>query len=275
MSVRKIKNTFQGIDTTDGAGVHLKRIIGSSQLDMLDPFLLLDEFGSDHPNDYIGGFPSHPHRGFETITYMLNGKFRHKDSNGNEGILTEGSVQWMTAGRGVIHSEMPEQTEGLVRGFQLWLNLPKALKMIQPTYRDIDHSKIPKEDFPGGTIKIIAGKYNDIEGPGRPHTMMLYHDVNLEKYANFNLQLMDGWNVFIYVYEGNIVMEKNVSKNNLAILDNFGDLELTTEKDSAKFIIAGGKPLNEPVVRGGPFVMNTKTEVMQAFSDYQNGELVK
>jgi hypothetical protein len=275
MSVRKIKNTFQGIDTTDGAGVHLKRIIGSSQLDMLDPFLLLDEFGSDHPNDYIGGFPSHPHRGFETITYMLNGKFRHKDSNGNEGILTEGSVQWMTAGRGVIHSEMPEQTEGLVRGFQLWLNLPKALKMIQPTYRDIDHSKIPKEDFPGGTIKIIAGKYNDIEGPGRPHTMMLYHDVNLEKYANFNLPLMDGWNVFIYVYEGNIVMEKNVSKNNLAILDNFGDLELTTEKDSAKFIIAGGKPLNEPVVRGGPFVMNTKTEVMQAFSDYQNGELVK
>ena len=272
MSVRKIKNTFQGIDTTDGAGVHLKRIIGSSQLDMLDPFLLLDEFGSDHPNDYIGGFPSHPHRGFETITYMLNGKFRHKDSNGNEGILTEGSVQWMTAGRGVIHSEMPEQTEGLVRGFQLWLNLPKALKMIQPTYRDIDHSKIPKEDFPGGTIKIIAGKYNDIEGPGRPHTMILYHDVNLEKYANFNLPLIDGWNVFIYVYEGNIVMEKNVSKNNLAILDNFGDLELTTEKDGAKFIIAGGTPLNEPVVRGGPFVMNTKTEVMQAFSDYQNGE---
>ena len=137
MSVRKIKNTFKGIDTTDGAGVNLTRIIGSSQLDMLDPFLLLDEFGSDHPNDYIGGFPSHPHRGFETITYMLNGKFRHKDSNGNEGILTDGSVQWMTAGRGVIHSEMPEQTKGLVRGFQLWLNLPKELKMIKPAYRDI------------------------------------------------------------------------------------------------------------------------------------------
>ena len=275
MKVRKIKNTFKGIDTTDGAAVNITRIIGSSQLDMLDPFLLLDEFGSDHPNDYIGGFPSHPHRGFETITYMLNGKFRHKDSNGNEGILTDGSVQWMTAGRGVIHSEMPEQTEGLVRGFQLWLNLPKELKMIKPSYRDIPKEKIPQINFPGGEIKIIAGKYNNIKGPGRSHTEMFYYDVNLKHNANFNLPLIDGWNVFIYVYEGNIIMESNVSKNNLAVLDNFGDLELNTEKDGAKFIIIGGKPLNESVARGGPFVMNTKKEVLQAFTDYQSGELVK
>jgi redox-sensitive bicupin YhaK (pirin superfamily) len=275
MKVRKIKNIFKGVQTSDGAGVNLTRIIGTSELDMLDPFLLLDEFGSDHPKDYIAGFPSHPHRGFETITYMLNGKFRHKDSNGNEGVLSDGSVQWMTAGRGVIHSEMPEQTEGLVRGFQLWLNLPKELKMIKPAYRDIPKDKIPQINFPGGEIKIIAGKYNDIKGPGRSHTEMFYHDVNLKHDANFNLPLIDGWNVFIYVYEGNIIMDRNVSKNNLAVLNDLGDLELSTEKNGSKFIVVGGKPLNESVARGGPFVMNTKKEVLQAFTDYQNGELVK
>ena len=275
MKVRKIKNIFKGVQTSDGAGVNLTRIIGSSELDMLDPFLLLDEFGSDHPKDYIAGFPSHPHRGFETITYMLNGKFRHKDSNGNEGVLSDGSVQWMTAGRGVIHSEMPEQTEGLVRGFQLWLNLPKELKMIKPSYRDIPKEIIPKINFPGGEIKIIAGKYNDIKGPGKPHTEMFYHDVNLKHDTNFNLPLIDGWNVFIYVYEGNIIMDRNVSKNNLAVLNDSGDLKLSTEKNGSKFIVVGGKPLNESVARGGPFVMNTKKEVLQAFTDYQNGELVK
>ena len=275
MKVRKIKNIFKGVQTSDGAGVNLTRIIGSSELDMLDPFLLLDEFGSDHPKDYIAGFPSHPHRGFETITYMLNGKFRHKDSNGNEGVLSDGSVQWMTAGSGVIHSEMPEQTEGLVRGFQLWLNLPKELKMIKPSYRDIPKEIIPQINFPGGEIKIIAGKYNDIKGPGRPHTEMFYHDVNLKHDTNFNLPLTDGWNVFIYVYEGNIIMDRNVSKNNLAVLNDFGNLKLSTEKNGSKFIVVGGKPLNESVARGGPFVMNTKKEVLQAFTDYQNGELVK
>ena len=162
MNVRKIKRIVRGIETSDGAGVNLTRIIGTPELNMLDPFLLLDEFGSNNPNDYIAGFPSHPHRGFETITYMLNGKFRHKDSAGNQGLLSDGSVQWMTAGRGVIHSEMPEQTEGLVRGFQLWLNLPKRLKMTTPAYHDIPNEIIPQIDFPGGTIKIISGIFQNI-----------------------------------------------------------------------------------------------------------------
>ncbi|MAR36130.1 MAG: hypothetical protein CMG19_04905 [Candidatus Marinimicrobia bacterium] len=273
MKVRKIEKIIQGVETSDGAGVNLTRIIGSPDLNMLDPFLLLDEFGSENPKDYISGFPPHPHRGFETITYMINGKFRHKDSAGNEGILSDGSVQWMTAGRGVIHSEMPEQTDGLVRGFQLWLNLPKELKMIRPSYYDIPQDRIPQIDIPGGTIKIIAGKYNNIKGPGNPHTGMFYHDVNLKKNTNFNKSLIDGWNVFIYVYEGNIMIDSKVLKKDLAVMNSIGDLELHTVNDGAKFIIIGGKPLNEPVARGGPFVMNTKQEVLQAFSDYQNGLL--
>ena len=174
MTLRKINKVIKGLSTSDGAGVKLTRIIGSPDLNMLDPFLLFDEFGSDNPNDYIAGFPPHPHRGFETITYMLNGKFRHKDSAGNEGILTDGSVQWMTAGKGVIHSEMPKQTKGLVRGFQLWMNLPKKLKMIDPAYNDISAEQIPRINFDGGIIKIIAGKFLEKIGPGTPHTGMLY-----------------------------------------------------------------------------------------------------
>ena len=275
MNVRKIKKIVRGIETSDGAGVNLTRIIGTPELNMLDPFLLLDEFGSNNPNDYIAGFPSHPHRGFETITYMLNGKFRHKDSAGNQGLLSDGSVQWMTAGRGVIHSEMPEQTEGLVRGFQLWLNLPKRLKMTTPSYHDIPNEIIPQIDFPGGTIKIISGIFQNIKGPGNPHTGMFYHDITLYKDSNFSMPLNDGWNVFIYVYEGSIVINKKVQNKNLAVLNNIGDLEIFTKNDNAKFILIGGEPLNEPVARGGPFVMNTKQEILEAFSDYQNGELVK
>ena len=275
MKIRKIEKIVQGIETSDGAGVTLTRIIGSPELNMLDPFLLLDEFGSENPNDYISGFPPHPHRGFETITYMLNGKFRHKDSAGNEGLLSDGSIQWMTAGRGVIHSEMPEQSNGLVRGFQLWLNLPKKLKMMKPSYYDIPKEEIPQIDIHGGTIKVIAGKYNNVKGPGNPYTGMFYHDIILEKNSNFNMPLKDGWNVFIYVYEGSIIIDRQVSRKSLAVLKSIGDLELSTIKNGAKFILIGGKPLNEPVARGGPFVMNTKQEVLQAFSDYQNGFLDK
>ena len=275
MKIRIIDKIVQGIKTSDGAGVTLTRIIGSPELNMLDPFLLLDEFGSENPNDYISGFPPHPHRGFETITYMLNGKFRHKDSAGNEGLLSDGSVQWMTAGRGVIHSEMPEQSNGLVRGFQLWLNLPKKLKMMKPSYYDIPQEEIPQIDISGGSIKVIAGKYNDIKGPGNPYTGMFYHDIILKKNSNFNMPLQDGWNVFIYVYEGSIMIDREVSRKSLAVLKSIGDLELSTKHNSAKFILIGGKPLNEPVARGGPFVMNTKQEVVQAFSDYQNGFLDK
>ena len=273
MKRRKIVNIIQGVQTSDGAGVSLTRIIGSPELNMLDPFLLLDEFGSDDPNDYMAGFPPHPHRGFETITYMLNGKFRHKDSAGNEGYLTDGSVQWMTAGRGVIHSEMPEQTEGLARGFQLWLNLPKKLKMIDPSYADIPSENIPCVDFKEGKAKIISGTFQNVTGPGRPHTGMLYHDIRLKKNSKFELDIPQGWNAFIYVYEGSVELARTINKGQLAVLEKDGTLCLPTGPSIAQFILVAGEPLNEPVARGGPFVMNTRAEVMQAFEDYQNGTL--
>ncbi|MEE3135661.1 MAG: pirin family protein [Candidatus Neomarinimicrobiota bacterium] len=274
-TTRSIQKVIQGVQTTDGAGVNLTRIIGSMELNMLDPFLLLDEFGSDNPKDYIAGFPPHPHRGFETITYMLKGKFRHKDSAGNEGYLTDGSVQWMTAGRGVIHSEMPEQTEGLVRGFQLWLNLPKEKKMIDPAYNDIPAKKIPIVDFEGGSARIISGKYLGITGPGQPHTGVLYYDIDLDLSARFTMPIDNGWNAFIYIYEGSVRLDREINQGHLIVLDQKGKLDLTAGKEGAKFIVVAGEPLNEPVARGGPFVMNSKGEVLKAFEDYQNGILDK
>ncbi len=272
---RKIKKIIEGIDTSDGAGVKLRRIIGGPDLNMLDPFLLFDEFGSENPDDYIAGFPPHPHRGFETITYMLNGKFRHKDSAGNEGLLTDGSVQWMTAGRGVIHSEMPEKTDGLVRGFQLWLNLPKKLKMIDPSYNDIPSQNIPEVNTDGGKVRIISGIYKGIEGPGLPHTGMSYFDVILNPSKGIEISLDNFWNTFIYVYSGEAIIEnETIQKGQLAVLSEKGLLNFTSNKKSVlKCIVISGEPLNEPVARGGPFVMNTKEEVLKAFNDYQQGVL--
>ena len=271
--MRKIKYLVEGIQTSDGAGVNLTRIIGSPELNMLDPFLLLDEFGSDNPDDYIAGFPPHPHRGFETVTYMINGKFRHKDTAGNEGYLTDGSVQWMTAGKGVIHSEMPEQTEGLVRGFQLWLNLPKEKKMIEPAYNDIQADKIPSVPLKDGQVKVISGEYKSIVGPGRPHTGVLYLDVHLNKKRNISIPIEKSWNSFIYVYEGGIKADVIVSKGTLAVLEIDGLFECESSMNDTKFILVAGDPICEPVARGGPFVMNTRGEVMQAFDDYQSGKL--
>ena len=272
---RKIKKIIEGIDTSDGAGVKLRRIIGGPDLNMLDPFLLFDEFGSENPDDYIAGFPPHPHRGFETITYMLNGKFRHKDSAGNEGLLTDGSVQWMTAGRGVIHSEMPEKTDGLVRGFQLWLNLPKKLKMIDPSYNDIPSQNIPEVNTDGGKVRIISGTYKGIEGPGLPHTGMSYFDVILNPSKGIEISLDNFWNTFIYVYSGEAIIEnETIQKGQLAVLSEKGLLNFTSNKKSVlKCIVISGEPLNEAVARGGPFVMNTKEEVLKAFNDYQQGVL--
>ena len=274
---RTIINIIDGVETSDGAGVKLRRIIGGPDLNMLDPFLLFDEFGSDDPDDYMAGFPPHPHRGFETITYMLNGKFRHKDSAGNEGLLTDGSVQWMTAGRGVIHSEMPEKTDGLARGFQLWLNLPKKLKMIDPSYNDIPRNKIPEVNIEHGKVRVISGEYNNIKGPGLPHTGMYYFDVELNQSENINIPLDDYWNSFIYVYSGEASVDgQRVRKGQLAILSEKGALNFISNGTSVlKCIVVSGDPINEPVARGGPFVMNTKAEVLQAFNDYQNGVLVK
>ena len=270
---RNISHLIEGIATKDGAGVNLTRIIGSPELNMLDPFLLLDEFGSENPNDYIAGFPPHPHRGFETITYMLNGKFTHKDSAGNEGHLSDGGVQWMTAGKGVVHSEMPEQSEGLMRGFQLWLNLPKEKKMIDPSYHDIQADKIPSVLLENAKVKVISGEFQSTEGPGRPHTGVLYLDVHLNKASSISIPINENWNAFIYVYEGEIESNLSVPKGNLAVLDTDGIFECRSISSDTKFILAAGEPLNEPVARGGPFVMNTKGEVLQAFDDYQSGKL--
>ena len=271
--VRNIEYLVEGIETSDGAGVNLTRIIGSPELNMLDPFLLLDEFGSDNPNDYIAGFPPHPHRGFETITYMINGKFTHKDTAGNEGHLSDGGVQWMTAGKGVIHSEMPEQTEGLVRGFQLWFNLPKEKKMIDPAYHDIQADQIPIVELEDGKVKVISGTFQDATGPGRPHTGMMYLDVHLNSKQDIGLPIEDGWNGFIYVYEGSVDANISVPKGSLAVLDTEHDFLCTSTVENTRFILVAGQPLNEPVARGGPFVMNTKGEILQAFEDYQSGRL--
>lgn len=268
-----IKQTFKGVETSDGAGVSLTRIIGSTDINMLDPFLLLDEFGSDNPNDYIGGFPPHPHRGFETITYMINGNFRHKDSVGNEGYLTDGGVQWMTAGKGVVHSEMPEQKEGLVQGFQLWLNLPKEKKMIEPSYHDIQADQIPSKSLDNGIVKIISGEFQSIVGPGKPHTGVLYLDVHLDKDAKVTVPIEKGWNAFIYVYDGEIEAGQSISKGTLAVLENTGVFECKSLANETRFLLIAGDPIGEPVARGGPFVMNTKSEVLQAFEDYQSGKL--
>ena len=272
-TTRNIEYLVEGIKTSDGAGVSLTRIIGSPELNMLDPFLLLDEFGSDNPNDYIAGFPPHPHRGFETITYMINGKFTHKDTAGNKGHLSDGGVQWMTAGRGVIHSEMPEQTEGLVRGFQLWFNLPKEKKMIDPAYHDIQADQIPEVELENGKVKVISGTFRDTTGPGRPHTGMMYLDVHLYDNQDIVLPIEDDWNGFVYVYEGSIDANISVPKGNLAVLNTKNDFLCSSTKENTRFILVAGQPLNEPVARGGPFVMNTKGEILQAFEDYQSGRL--
>ena len=234
---------------------------------------MLDEFGSDNPNDYIAGFPPHPHRGFETITYMINGKFSHKDSVGNEGHLSDGGVQWMTAGKGVIHSEMPEQTEGLVRGFQLWLNLPKEKKMIDPSYHDIQPDKIPSVVLDSAKVKVISGEFQSTQGPGRPHTGVLYLDVHLDPNAEISVPIPENWNAFIYVYEGQIESNLSAPKGNLAVLETNGSFDCKANESDTRFILVAGEPLNEPVARGGPFVMNTKGEVLQAFDDYQSGKL--
>jgi len=272
MNYQKIKQIVEGIQTTDGAGVNLTRIIGSPELNMLDPFLLLDEFGSDNPDDYIAGFPPHPHRGFETITYMLNGKWQHKDSAGNEGKLGEGSVQWMTAGRGIIHSEMPIQTDGLSRGFQLWLNLPKEKKMIEPAYQDIESEQIPIVKEKAGMVKVISGNFHGTVGPGKSHTPILILDIQLLENSELTIPLTDGWNVFSFIYEGDVFAGQKLSKGQLAVYEKDGDVDFKTKNNKARIFFAAGEPLNEPVARGGPFVMNTRGEVLQAFEDFQNGQ---
>jgi redox-sensitive bicupin YhaK (pirin superfamily) len=274
---RPIARRVRGQAASDGAGVRLTRIIGGSQLPDLDPFLLLDEFGSDKPGDYIAGFPSHPHRGFETVTYMLDGRMRHKDNHGNEGLLTPGSVQWMTAGRGIVHSEMPEQESGLMRGFQLWVNLPAKDKMTAPQYQEFSAERIPvAQPAQGVRAKVIAGRIGDVVGPvQQPATDPTYLDLTLESGAVFEHVLPSGHSAFAYVYEGaaNVEGEDVAPKGDLLVFGPGEAVRVAAGGARTRIILVAGRPLNEPVARYGPFVMNTKEQIMQAFVDYQEGRL--
>ena len=274
---RQIKLISQGMPATDGDGVKLTRIIGTPQLDMLDPFLLLDVFESDQPQDYIGGFPRHPHRGFETVTYLLAGNMRHKDSAGNEGVIRPGGVQWMTAGKGIEHSEMPEQVEGLMKGFQLWVNLPSTAKMIEPGYQEFSPEQVTVEHRANGTsIRVISGTTNKgTVGPVKNHYINpTYMDIQLKAKDTFEQSLPISDNAFIYMISGNSQVdgpEQQVEEGMLAILTQ-GDLVRIEAQTDSRFLLVSGAPIREPVARGGPFVMNTKAEVLQAFADYQSGK---
>ena len=269
--------TLRGEVTSDGAGVRLTRVIGGPALPDLDPFLLLDEFGTDRPEDYLAGFPEHPHRGFETVTYMLDGRMRHRDNHGNEGLLTPGSVQWMTAGRGLVHSEMPEQQEGRMRGFQLWVNLPSKEKMAEPRYQEFPSENIPVvQPAEGVRVKVIAGVVGDARGPiSQPATDPLYLDIALDAGRTWEYPLPEGHSAFAYVFEGEAAIgegedTRRLGTHEMAVLGG-GDVFRVTASNDARLILVAGRPLREPVARYGPFVMNTKQEIMQAFVDFQEG----
>ena len=273
--VRELTSITSGLPTTDGDGVKMTRLIGTPELNMLDPFLLLDAFESDQPEDYIGGFPSHPHRGFETVTYLLAGRMRHKDSAGHEGVIEAGGVQWMTAAKGIVHSEMPEQENGLLQGFQLWLNLPKSEKMNDPAYQEFSVNDIPVDRLENGSeIRVISGQTNQgTKGPViNNYVNPIYMDITLPAGQQFEQTLNSSDNAFIYVIEGMLSvgeLQKTITNREMGILGN-GDQVSVTAKETSRFLLIAAQPLNEPVARGGPFVMNTKAEVLQAFEDFQN-----
>jgi len=275
----EVKEIIKPLPASDGAGVKLKRSIGTHLIDYLDPFLMLDEFGSENKDDYIGGFPPHPHRGIETVTYMLSGQFEHKDSTGAKGRMSSGDVQWMKTGGGIIHSEMPAMSEGKLHGFQLWINMPAKLKMNKPEYIYIDAKQMKIHKDSEKKIKVIAGKFGDIEGPIKGHNVKpIYFDVELEKDKIFNFNLPSTHNSFIYLIEGEIkIGDKNHDKVNNSILILLAKGEKLNIKGliKSKFLLVSGKPIGEPIARGGPFVMNTKEEILKAIQDYHNGTFVR
>ncbi len=280
MAVRTLQQVIPSVPTSDGAGVKLRRSLGSQRDLYVDPFLMLDEFSTDNPDDYIAGFPSHPHRGFETVTYMLDGHLLHEDHMGNRGDLKSGGAQWMTAGRGIIHSEMPQQTQGRMRGFQLWINLPAAEKMKPAWYRDIEPHEIPQVTLAdGGSAKVIAGTLNvaGVETDGvitGITTDPLYLDVDLPNGSPFTHYLIEDYSAFIYVYEGNLLIGgRALQARSGGVLSTGDQITVTADGGAARFLLLAGKPLREPIVQYGPFVMNTREEVEQAVRDYQNGKL--
>ncbi len=281
--IRNIQTVIPGIATSDGAGVKLRRSLGGQQQVRLDPFLMLDEFSSNDPNDYVAGFPAHPHRGFETVTYMLEGHMLHEDHLGNQGHLKTGGVQWMTAGRGIIHSEMPQQVSGAMRGFQLWINLPANEKMKAAGYLDIQEENIPKISLAnGGAVKVIAGALENegesITGPIQGITTNpLFLDVHLPPNTEFEHRIPKDLNAFIYVYEGGLEVGgpmRAVPKQAAIVLGDGDRLKTKAGNLGAQFIVLAAKPLHEPIVQYGPFVMNTRAEIEQAIDDYQNNRFV-
>ncbi|MBT3040036.1 MAG: pirin family protein [Candidatus Thiodiazotropha endolucinida] len=271
---RGIKQVVVGQETSDGAGVRLTRVIGGPQLPQFDPFLLLDHFVSDDPDDYIGGFPPHPHRGFETVTYLLAGQVEHRDNAGHTGLLETGGVQWMTAGRGVIHSEMPQQQDGLLSGFQLWVNLPAGEKMIDPRYQEFDRQAIPLEARSDGVeVRVVAGQTSrQTRGPvSELVTPALFYDITLPVGTRFEESLPETYNSFVYLIEGAVSIDGiDLEVNSLAVLDQGDSVEITAQEPSRLLLVAG-QPLHEPIARRGPFVMNSEAELQQAFNDYQEG----
>jgi redox-sensitive bicupin YhaK (pirin superfamily) len=278
---RRVVTTVRGRAASDGAGVKLTRVIGQPALPDLDPFLMLDEFGSDKGADYIGGFPDHPHRGFETVTYMLAGRMRHGDNQGNFGLLRPGSVQWMTAGRGIVHAEMPEQEEGLMQGFQLWVNLPAKDKMTKPRYQDIDPENVPVVERTDGTkVKVLVGSFDGVKGPVTDvATDPLYLDITLPAGGSANVPVETEHNAFAYVFEGSAKLgagdaAQMVERGQLAVLSLGDSVTVEGGAKGGRLILVAGRPLREPVAKYGPFVMNTQDEIRQAIADYQAGKFV-
>ena len=279
MSQIEIKKIIKAINASDGAGVKLKRSIGTPEADYIDPFLMLDEFGSENKDDYIAGFPPHPHRGIETVTYMLNGEFEHQDSTGAKGIMAPGDVQWMKTGRGIIHSEMPAMSGGKLLGFQLWINMPAKLKKNKPEYIYIKSKELGIHSDKEKTVKVIAGKYMNVEGPEKNHNVEpIYFHVILKEGKEFKCEVPSGHNSFVYILKGDLKIGKKIHEkagdSNLILLDRGSELKIKAEKNT-EFLFIAGKPIGEPIARGGPFVMNTKAEILEAIQDYNNGTFAK
>jgi len=277
MNTRHIRQVVPAFEVTEGAGVTVHRSIGTPALKNLDPFLMLDHFGSDNPDEYIAGFPEHPHRGFITFTYMLDGHMEHRDSMGNRGDLKAGGVQWMKAASGVIHSEMPQQTDGLMRGFQLWINLPARDKMSDPAYQEFSSAAIPEVALDAGRVRVLAGEFGGVRGVIEDSaTDVLYLDVTLAAAARFSLPLSGTRNAFVYVFEGAARLAgQELQTHNLAVLGTGDTVDIVAGEEGARFILVAGRPIGEPVVQYGPFVMNTREEIEQAFADYRDDRLVR
>lgn len=282
MTIRQVERIIKTTEVTEGAGVTVHRSIGTSALRNLDPFVMLDHFGSDNPDEYIAGFPEHPHRGFNTFTYMLDGNMEHRDSMGNTGNLTAGSAQWMKAGSGVIHSEMPKQVDGLMRGFQLWINLPASSKMTEPSYQEYAPEYFPVYEAEGQKVKVLLGQYQGVEGPiDDAYTNVSYFDVELNSGKDFDHVISGDLTAFIYLFEGDIQIDgKDIKQHsfvNLGIGKNGkGDkLVVSAISEQARFILVAGRPIGEPIVQYGPFVMNSQAEVHKAMADYRDGKLVQ